>query len=122
MLNSCFGNIGCFPGLICYLAIAFILFKIGQKFNVGSFLGWCIPLYNIHLLCQCAKITSWWVLACLIPGIGFLAGIYIWGSVSARLGKEFWLWGIVCTFLGLPIAILAFDDSYPVANPKLPNF
>ena len=120
-----------------YIIVCYIFWRVGEKFRTGSFPEYLIPVYNIVLLCRCAGITPWVTLGIafptllaviieffgfgLMPGVSYTASaiflfsfVYLWGSIAQRLGKNFWLWGIL-TFLfgGLPIIILAFDGSMP---------
>ena len=126
-----------------YIFAAFVFYRLGEKFRVGSFLGFLIPIYNVMLLCDCAKLTRWLTVGLLFPGfvasvmnvaslhmlepyvktagllIGFAANVLLWGSIAKRLGKNFWLWGIITTVLcGLPVLILAFDSSLPVPESR----
>ncbi len=121
-----------------YLFAAYVFYRLGEKFRIGSFVGFLIPGYNVMLLCDCAAVTRWLTVAILAPGfvqfvmnalslymfaqffesvsglIGVVASVYLWGSIARRLGKNFWLWGIGTTILlGLPALILAFDGSMP---------
>jgi hypothetical protein len=118
------GMIGCFMSLVIFLAIylfaCWVLSRIGQKFGQGTLGQWCIPIYNLYLLCLCAEVSPLWILGFFIPFVNIAAGVYVWGVISARLGKEFWLWGILCGLLGLPVLVLAFDDSKPVSDPVIP--
>lgn len=114
----------CFVGVLIFLAIylfsSYCLYRIGLKFGVGSFIEYCVPIYNIYLLTQCAQITPLWIIAFFLPVVSIAAAVYLWGTLAARLGKDFWLWGLLVAFLGLPVLFLAFDDSMPVADPVLP--
>lgn len=132
--------------LAALFAIAYVLYRIGRKFKVGSFGGFLIPVYNILLLCDCAQISRWFSIGIFFPAlilvmatalgiffmgpliflfklstplIVFATNVYLWGCIAERLGKNFWLWGI-CTplFCGLPILVLAFDDSVPTAETR----
>ena len=123
------------------LAITYVLYRIGRKFQIGTFWSFLVPVYNLFLLCDCAQISRWFsvgiffpalVLLLIIPlGIFFMGPLiflfklstpivvfatntYLWGRIAERLGKNFWLWGIL-TFLfgGLPVLVLAFDGSMP---------
>lgn len=122
---GCIGAVvGCTVGLVVMLAVylfmCWVLYRIGQKFGIGTFGQWCIPIYNIYLLCQCAEISPAWIIAFFLPIVSLVAGVYLWGVIAARLGKEFWLWGLLCGLLGLPVLFLAFDDSEPVPDPVIP--
>lgn len=121
-----------------YIFAAYVFSRLAEKFRVGSFFQFLIPIYNIMLLCDCAKITRWLTVALVAPGlvasalnilsfdtlsdmvksggalVALAANVWLWGSIAKRLGKNFWLWGIITPLLlGFPILILAFDGSMP---------
>lgn len=106
--------ISLFISAAVYLFICFVLFRIGRKFGIGSFPKFCIPIYNGVLICRCGGISGWWLLGMVLPVIGIIFTIYLWGSVARRLGKNFWVYGLGTLLLGLPVFILAFDGSKPV--------
>jgi hypothetical protein len=118
--------------------MAYTSYRIGRKFGIGSFWGYCVPGYNVVLLCRCAGLTGWaaiWIAVGIIafglggaivalrfPGVWQLPlmlitygfSFYLWGKIAQRLGKNFWLWGLGCAFLGIPVFVLAFGSSRPV--------
>lgn len=111
-----------------YVFCAYIFTRIGRKFNIGSFPQFLVPFYNVILLCDCAKVERWVAVGVVLPlfsewlhfgffggllsWVAFAANVYLWGSLAKRLGKEFWLWGIITPLLGwLPAIVLAFDSS-----------
>ena len=121
-----------------YIFAAYVFSRLGEKFRIGSFIRFLIPFYNVVLLCDCAKISRWFTVAIIAPGIvtaamnivslyvfagifssgaavvAFAANVYLWGNIAERLGKNFWLWGILTpVLLGFPVLILAFDGSMP---------
>ena len=98
--------------LVVWFFSAFILYKIGKKFNVGSFWEYCIPIYNMYLICKCADVPAWNCIGAFIPILHFYCIINIFGSVAEKLGKNYWLYGILSLVI-LGSLILAFDDSYP---------
>jgi hypothetical protein len=119
MMGCAFGLV---IGLGIYLFCCWALSKLGAKFQVGPTWGYYVPIYNLVLLCQCAQINPLWILVVLVPGFGGVVfTVYLYGTIAARLGKEFWLWGLLC-ILQIPVFVLALDDSRPVENPTLPNF
>jgi hypothetical protein len=101
-----------------YVFFAYVLYRIGRKFGIGSFGEYCIPIYNNVLLCRCAGINPWLLLWLLVPlaNLGFT--VYLWGTLAARLGRDFWLYGIGILLFGIPALILAFDDSRPVKGKE----
>jgi hypothetical protein len=123
-----------------YLLNAYILWRIGRKCGVGTFGLYCIPFYNLVLMCRWIGLSEWasvWFVIPLLLG----AGIYIWpqqspavvlflltvgalylaflvyfwgnfwGNVARRLGKGFWLYGLTSLLFGISVLFLAFDDS-----------
>jgi hypothetical protein len=126
-----------------YLFGAYVLSRIGRKFGSGTFWQYCIPVYNVVLMCRWIGLSGWvalwfyipWLLAAafgafmpsappaagawlafwLVVGPLYLAfHVYFWGTVARRLGKNFWLYGITAiVFLGVPVLFLAFDESMP---------
>ncbi|MDR3560809.1 MAG: DUF5684 domain-containing protein, partial [Negativicutes bacterium] len=73
-----------------------------------------MPVYHTILLCSCAKISAWWLLAVLVPGLNLAVIVYLYGSLAKRLGKNFWLYGIGGLVLGVNLFVMAFDSSQPV--------
>jgi hypothetical protein len=114
-------------GIGIWLFVAYALFRIGRKFRVGSFGAYCVPVYNLLLICRCAGLPGWVALGSYAAALRWLAptmtpllfavtagfSIYLWGTVAQRLGKDFWVWGVASGILGLPIVALAFDSSTP---------
>lgn len=121
-----------------YLFAAYVMFRVGEKFRVGRFRDYLVPVWNLALLCDCGGVTRlvaaglalpaplfWIICAAGAPSLEFYAGralaalfifcwVYLWGSVAERLGKSFWLWGAAClVFGGIPVLFLAFDGSMP---------
>lgn len=111
-----------------YIFFAYVFASIGKKFGIGTFPQFLVPVWNIVLLCDCAKIERWVAAGVVLPlffglpGVGFLrsvasitafaANVYLWGKLAERLGKNFWFWGIITPLLGwFPSLILAFDGS-----------
>lgn len=145
ILGALFVLIFFFISLIVFLAIynifvAYASSRLGRKFGVGSFPEFLIPVYNIMLLCDCAGVTRWLTAVLLAPSffslllswgspfyfgeagrvtvlLLFAASVYLWGRVAQRLGKNFWLWGIITPLLAyIPALVLAFDGSQPAGG------
>lgn len=88
-------------GLLAYLYAAFALMAMARK--TGTPNGWLgfIPIANVYLMTQIAKLPWWWTLcvaAALVPVIGGLvmlaAMIYIWWRIAERLGRPGW-WSLL---------------------------
>ncbi|MEN6615668.1 MAG: type IV pilus assembly protein PilM [Syntrophorhabdus sp.] len=104
--------------LALYLLGCYIYYKIGQKFGIGTFPQYLIPFYNLVLMCRCGGVSEWNVLGLLIPFVNIYSMITIWGSIAEKLGKNYWLYGILTLVCGIPILILAFDSSEPVQSGR----
>lgn len=96
-----------------YIFVSYSLYRIGKKFGIGSFWQYCIPVYNMVLLCRCGGISGWNVVGLMVPIVNIYFMIHIWGSIAERLGKSYWLFGIVTTLAFVTVFILAFDGSVP---------
>jgi hypothetical protein len=132
--------IGVFIGLAIYLGIylllAYILWRIGKKCRVGTFGLYCIPFYNLVLMCRWIGLTGWasvwfvmpWLLGAgsylwsrpspqmalflIVLAVLYIAFlVYFWGNVARRFGRGFWLYGLTSLLFGISILFLAFDDS-----------
>lgn len=88
-------------GLAAYLYAAFALMAIAKRTSTPN--GWLafIPIANVYLMIQIARLPWWWILSILlaiIPVLGaFLAlaaTIYIWWKIAERLGKPGW-WSLL---------------------------
>jgi len=124
--------------LAVYLFAVYAMTRIGRKFGVGNFWEFLVPIYNIMLLCDCARISRWATIAIAAPGffllpgsllglvvtggalggavavISFSANVWLWGSIAQQLGKNFWFWGVITPiFLWIPALVFAFGEARP---------
>lgn len=99
--------------IISYVIGAYISYRIGKNLGVNSSLGYYfIPIYNMVLLAQGAKISIWVILGMFIPFVNLIMFIYFWGKIAEALGKNFWFYGLGSIFLlGIPIYVLAFSSD-----------
>lgn len=98
--------------VLVYLFMSFVLYKIGNKFDLGApFWQYIIPIYNMVLMCRCGGVSAWNVLGMMIFPISIYSTINVWGSIAERLGKSYWLYGITILLFGIPVLFLAFDSS-----------
>jgi hypothetical protein len=97
-------------GLAAYLYAAFALMAVAKRTNTPN--GWLgfIPIANVYLMTQIARLPWWWtlcVVAAIIPHLGGLimlaAMVYIWWKIAERLGKPGW-WSLL---LLVPVVNLA---------------
>lgn len=105
---------------LIYVFYCVTLWQIGKKFGVGTAGAYFIPFRNMVLLCECAGVSGWNVLFCAIPIVNYGAMLWIWGNLARRMGRGFWLYGILCSFVFLPALILAFGKAAPVRSAPLP--
>jgi FHA domain/Family of unknown function (DUF5684) len=99
-----------------YFFVCFIAFRVGRKFKQKAGYGrYCIPGYNAVLLCRCAQISPWHLVAFLFPYLHFGASIWLWGNIARRLGKSFWAYGLG-SLLFIPIVVLALGNGEPVES------
>jgi len=103
-------------GAAAYVFGAYVLYRIGNKFGVGSFGEYCIPVYNYVLLCRCAEIPPVHLLWLLVPfvNLGFI--VFLWGTLSTKLRHNFWTFGLGMFLFSIPAFILAFDKSRPAVR------
>ena len=113
-----FGIIIFIVPVVIYLVMCYVLYKIGEKFNLGSpFVYYLVPIYNMVLMCRCGDVSAWNVLGMMIFPISIYSTINVWGSIAERLRKSYWLYGITTLLFGVPVFILAFDSSTPAGKP-----
>ena len=112
-----FGTLAFILPVAIYLLMSYVLYKIGQKFDLGSpFWHYLVPIYNMVLMCRCGDVSAWNVLGMMIFPINIYSIINVWGSIAERLGKSYWLYGITTLLFGIPVFILAFDSSTPAGK------
>ncbi len=100
--------------VVVYLVMTYVIYRIGQKFSLGEpFWHYLVPIYNAVLMCRCGNVSAWNVLGMMIFPINIYSIINVWGSIAERLGKNYWVWGILTLLFGVPVFVLAFDSSTP---------
>ncbi|HWR40553.1 MAG TPA: DUF5684 domain-containing protein [Patescibacteria group bacterium] len=103
--------------LVLYLVVCYASGKIGAKCRIGTLPQYFIPIYGLVLTYRCARVSPWWVAAMFIPFVNMAACVYVYGKLAERLGKNFWSFGLGMFALGIPMFIMAFDDSQPLDAP-----
>jgi len=105
--------------LCIWLFSAYILYKIAKKFDVKKSYWWyLIPFYNNWLIMKPVGLSPWLILGFFIPYISIIIYAYIWGQIAKKLAKNPWLYGLTIVLLGLPIIILAFDNSQKIDSAE----
>lgn len=120
--------------MITITLIAIPMWKIGNKCGYGEYWKFCIPIYNLALLCECAKISKKILLLIFLPvllkyfGVPFnVANIvitffffgYLSSGLAKRFGKKEVVWfftGGICFFV--PLIFFAFDSSRPAITKQ----
>jgi len=104
-----------------YIYMALALSSIAKRTNTKDpWLAW-IPIANIYLATQIAKVSGWFTLAILlpfIPVIGSIASIailaWIWWKIAEIRKRPGW-WGILIALIPIVnlvlIGILAWDKK-----------
>src|SRR3989338_5682240 len=84
-----------------YVYVALALMKIANRTKTdNAWLAW-IPIANVYLMTQIAKVPGWVTLAVLLPIIPIVGSlallvvmIWIWWKIAERRNKPGW-WGIL---------------------------
>ena len=73
--------------VVCFYIYSAICFqRIAIKSNTEpSWHAW-VPIANLFLLCKLARSSSWWILLCLIPYLGFIFSLILLSRVPKCLG------------------------------------
>ena len=62
-----FGTLAFILPVIIYVVMSYVLYRIGQKFDLGSpFWHYLVPIYNMVLMCRCGDVSAWNVLGMMI--------------------------------------------------------
>jgi type IV pilus assembly protein PilM len=116
MLNpfEAFGTLALILPVLIYLFMSYVLYRIGEKFELGlPFWHYLVPIYNMVLMCRCGEVSPWNVLGMMIFPISIYSTINVWGSIAEKLGKNYWIYGVLTLLCGIPVFFLAFDSSKP---------
>ncbi|MDD3773884.1 MAG: DUF5684 domain-containing protein [Patescibacteria group bacterium] len=113
-----------FVNLLAYAYYALVLQFIANKTKTPN--GWYawIPILNIVLMLQIAKMPIWYIILFLIPFVNIVIAIMVWVKIFEACGKPGW-WVIL---LFIPIVnliimgITAFgNDTKAPTAPAVPN-
>jgi hypothetical protein len=103
---------------ICYLAVVLLLIiGLWKVFTKAGKPGWAaiVPIYNMIVLLEIAGKPLWWFILLIIPGVNFIALLFVSLAIAARFGKGtgfgIGLW--LLPFIFYPI--LGFGDSRSAA-------
>jgi len=103
---------------ICYLAVVLLLIiGLWKVFTKAGKPGWAaiVPIYNMIVLLEIAGKPLWWFILLIIPGVNFIALLFVSLAIAARFGKGtgFGLGLWLLPFIFYPI--LGFGDSRSAA-------
>ncbi len=113
---------GMIAAMLAFIAtFALILAAIGlfycvcfwKVFSKADQPGWAafIPIYNIVIMLQIVGRPTWWVLLCLIPGVGAIVGIILMIDLAKSYGKDT-MFALGLILLGpIFLPILAFGKA-----------
>lgn len=98
--------------LAAYIYTAIVLMALAKKTKTpNGWLGW-IPIGNIYLMTQLAKLPGWWtfaVIIAIIPMVGALAfgaiGVWWWWLIAERLKKPGY-WGLLMVLPGVNLIVM----------------
>src|SRR5881275_1001988 len=107
------GGMGVVGTLIYLVVIVAVIAGMWKVFVKAGKPGWAaiVPIYNIIVLLEIAGKPLWWFLLLIIPGVNFIALLFVSLAIAARFGKGtgfgIGLW--LLPFIFYPI--LGFGDS-----------
>lgn len=103
-----------FLSLVFYLFMIITFWRIFKKagrWGIASL----IPIYNVIVLFQIARLSPWLLLLCFIPDIGVIISSILWIVLQFKLAQAFgkgFLFALGLMFFGFIFyPILAFSDA-----------
>ncbi|HMQ01503.1 MAG TPA: hypothetical protein PKD79_00305 [Candidatus Doudnabacteria bacterium] len=115
-----------------HLYVAYCLARIAKKTNTpNEWLAW-VPIINIVLMVQIARLPLWVILGLLVPFLNILVGVFVWWKISEERRRPGW-WGILMVISPINLIViwlLAFKEaenelapvsSSPPQSPAPPN-
>lgn len=109
-------------GLAIYLYSAWCLLHIAKKTNTPrEWLAW-IPIANIFLMVQIARLSLWWIVGLLIPYLNIAVAAYVWWKIAEQRRRPGW-WGILMLISPVNLVLLWFlafkEAEAPVAPAQV---
>lgn len=93
--------------LAVYLYTAWCLLHIAKKTNTpNEWLAW-IPIANIVLMVQIARLPLWWIVGLLIPYLNIAVAVYVWWKIAEQRRRPGW-WGILMLIGPVNLVLLWF--------------
>jgi hypothetical protein len=100
--------------MIVWVAFAVLMIaSMWKVFTKAGKPGWAaiVPIYNVIVLLEIAGKPLWWIILMIIPGVNFIALLFVSLGIAARFGKgtgfAIGLW--LLPFIFYPV--LAFGDA-----------
>ena len=86
------GGLVLFSGVFLIIWLAIVILAIAgmwATFKKAGKPGWAaiVPFYNIIVWCEIVGRPAWWLLLCLIPGVGFVIFIILALDLAKSFGK-----------------------------------
>ena len=109
-----------------YVYMAYCLQQIAKKTNTpNDWLAW-IPIPNIVLMVQIARLPLWWIVGLFIPFVNIGVIIYLWWKIAEARNRPGW-WSILMLISPVNLVLmwfLAFREGTsqpPMANVQTPT-
>lgn len=104
-----------------YVYMAYCLQQIAKKTNTpNDWLAW-IPIANIVLMVQIARLPLWWIVGLFIPFVNIGVIIYLWWKIAEARNRPGW-WAILMLISPVNLVFmwfLAFREGS--SQPPMPN-
>ncbi|MHB8158653.1 MAG: DUF5684 domain-containing protein, partial [Desulfocucumaceae bacterium] len=104
-LMAAFSGVNLLFGIGAWIFSGFVMMALAKKTNTPN--GWLgfVPIANLFLMVNIAKLPWWWLLLLFVPFVNIIVGIYIWWKISENIGKPGW-WSLLLFIPVVNIVIL----------------
>ncbi len=93
--------------LLAWLIQTTVFWRLGSRFAPGKWTDYFLPGYGAYLLCRAVGVPPWCALGLWFPPTTLFFLLYIGGAAAERLGKSFWLYGVLSAFFGMGLLLLS---------------
>lgn len=100
-------------GIIIYIFTAYCLYHIAKKTNTPNEWWAYVPILNIVLILQIARLSLWWLIALLIPYVNLAVMAYVWWKIAEERRRPGW-WGLLMLIAPVNLVmiwLLAFREA-----------
>lgn len=105
---------------VFYVYFAYCMYKIAQKTNTDNpWLAW-VPIVNVFYSVKIARVSMWWILGLLVPGLNIGVIVYVWMEISKLRNYPYWF-GILMLISPVNLVIiwfLAFREHEQVSQSQ----